>query len=243
MILDGYGSYLNYEFYEYVQKHCIELFRLPLHSTHLTQPLDVGCFQPFKHYHAEAIDDAIRSGSGDFGRLEFLAKFQFMRTQTFKKSTIKSAFKNTGLIPYNSEIVLQKICALSKSTRTSTPLPADPTNKMTSICATTSHRPHDVKSQTQTLIKRMKKDYRLVHPKFQSYLDRFIRGSVSNSLRCSIAERDLEITYSEAIANAARKKLTGRVVQKRGVITVWDVRAKITKQAESEVEKAKKALD
>ena len=84
LILDGYGSHLTYKFYEYVQKHCIELFQLPPHSTHLTQPLDVGCFQPFKHYHAEVIDDAIQSGSGDFGKLEFLAKFQFMRTQTFK---------------------------------------------------------------------------------------------------------------------------------------------------------------
>ena len=73
----------------------------------------------------------------------------------------------------------------------------------------------------------MKKDHRLVHPKFRPYLDRFIRGSVSSSLRCSIAERDLEITY-----RAARKKLTGRVAQKGGVITVRDVRAKVTKRAE-----------
>ena len=82
-----------------------------------------------------------------------------------------------------------------------------------------------------------------MHPKFQPYLDRFIRGSVSNSLRCSIAERDLEITYSEAIACATRKKLTGRVAQKGGVITVRDIQAKVTKRAENEVEKARKALD
>ena len=166
-----------------------------------------------------------------------------MRTQTFKKSTIKSAFKNTRLILYNPEIVLQKICTLPKLTRTSTSPPLDPTNKITSICAITPHRLYDVKSQTQTLINSIKKDHRLVHPKFRPYLDRFIRGSVSNSLRCSIAERDLEITYSEAIARAARKKLTGRVAQKGGVITVRDVRAKVTKRAESEVEKARRALD
>ena len=111
------------------------------------------------------------------------------------------------------------------------------------MCATTPHRPHEVKSQAQTLINSMKKDHRLVHPKFRPYLDRFIRGSVSNSLRCSIAERDLEITYIEAIARAARKKLTGRVAQKGGVITVRDVRAKVTKRAETEVEKARKVLD
>ena len=42
---------------------------------------------------------------------------------------------------------------------------------------------------------------------------------------------------------AAREKLTGRVAQKGGVITVRDVRAKVTKRAETEVEKAKEALD
>ena len=36
LILDGYRSHLIYELYEYAQKHRIELFSLPLHSTHLT---------------------------------------------------------------------------------------------------------------------------------------------------------------------------------------------------------------
>ena len=88
----------------------------------------------------------------------------------------------------------------------------------------------------------MRKHHRLVHPKFQPYLDRFIRGSVTNSLQCSIAERDLEITHREAIARAARKKLTGRVSQKGGVITVRDVRAKVTKRVETEVEKARRGF-
>ena len=121
LILDEYGSHLNYEFYKYVQKYHIELFRLPPHSTHLTQPLDIGSFQPFKHYHAEAIDNAMQLGEGDFGKLEFLAKFQTMRTQTFRKSTIQSAFRKTGLIPYNPEVVLQQVRTLPRFTRTITP--------------------------------------------------------------------------------------------------------------------------
>ena len=60
------------------------IFRLSPHSTHLTQPLDVGCFQPFKHYLAEAIDNTTRLGEGDFGKLEFLAKFQTIRTKPSK---------------------------------------------------------------------------------------------------------------------------------------------------------------
>ena len=220
LILDGYGSHLTYEFYEYAQQHHIELFRLPPHSTHLTQPLDVGCFQPFKHYHAEAIDNAMRSSEGDFGKLEFLAKFQVMRTQTFKKSTIQSAFKRTGLIPYNPEVVLQQVRALPSSTRAITPPPSNPTNEMSSVCTTTPHRPHEIKNQAITLINSMKRDQRLVHPKFQPYLDWFICGSVTNSLRCSITERNLKITHCEAIARVAQKKLTGRIAQKGEVITV-----------------------
>ena len=89
----------------------------------------------------------------------------------------------------------------------------------------------------------MRRDHRLVHPTFQPYLDRFIRGSVTNSLSCSIAERNLEITHREAIARADRKKLIRNVAQKVGVITVQDVRAKVTKRVETEVEKARRALD
>lgn len=75
LVMDGYGSHMTFEFYSYAQENHIELFRLPPHSTHLTQPLDVGCFQPFKHYHTEAIDQSVRNGESDFNKLNFLSIF------------------------------------------------------------------------------------------------------------------------------------------------------------------------
>ena len=56
------------------------LFQLLLHSTHFRHQLDVGCFQPFKYYYAETIDNAMRPGEDNFSKLEFLAKIQVMRT-------------------------------------------------------------------------------------------------------------------------------------------------------------------
>ena len=99
--MDGFSSHMTYKFWLYASRHNITLFRLPAHSTHLTQPLNVGLFQPFKHYHTEAIDSAVRAGNVDFNKLDFLAAFQTIQAQTFTKSTIRSAWKNTGLIPYN----------------------------------------------------------------------------------------------------------------------------------------------
>jgi hypothetical protein len=78
------------------------------HLTHLLQPLDVAVFQPLKHYQAKALDTIIRDGCAYITKLEFLAYIQQIRTQAFKESTVKSAFKKTGIHPFNPQVVLQE---------------------------------------------------------------------------------------------------------------------------------------
>ena len=109
LISDGFNSHIEFEFIQYCWDNFIIPFCLPPHSTHLLQPLDVVCFQPLKHYHAEAIDRAIRLGDYSFSRATFLATIHDIRTQAFKNSTIISAFRQTGLVPYNSDVVLAKL--------------------------------------------------------------------------------------------------------------------------------------
>ncbi len=109
LIMDGYGSHLTYEFWSCAKKHNIILFCLSPHSTHLTQPLDIGYFQLFKHYHTQAIDCIVQLGDVWFRKLQFLAEFQTMRERTFTEAIICSVWKKTGLIPFNLEMVLSKI--------------------------------------------------------------------------------------------------------------------------------------
>ena len=96
-------------FHNLAIKNKIILFRLPPHSTHLTQPLDVGVFQPFKHYYMDAIDKAVWLDDKKFGKLEFLAPFQSFRNQTFKPTIIRYVFMSTGLVPFNPDVVFDKI--------------------------------------------------------------------------------------------------------------------------------------
>ena len=35
----------------------------------------MSCFQPYKHYHTKAIDQVVRLGDVEFGKLQFLAEF------------------------------------------------------------------------------------------------------------------------------------------------------------------------
>lgn len=105
--MDGYGTHDTYEFLEYCEEYNIIPLTFPSHTTHSLQPLDVCVFQPLKHYHSEAVNQAISTGVECFSKVEFLAAFNQFRRQAFKASTIESAWRQTGLIPYNLEIVLQ----------------------------------------------------------------------------------------------------------------------------------------
>jgi hypothetical protein len=137
LVMDGYGSHCTFEFIEYCNQHGVIPFSLPPHMSHLMQPLDVTVFQPYKHWHSEAIDAAIRTGCTDFNRVEFLAAFETFRRQALKSSTIKAGFEKTGLWPWQPEHVLRKIILEYEP-----PRPATPPAQQIQIAAT----PHTVRS-------------------------------------------------------------------------------------------------
>ena len=56
------------------------------------QPLDVGLFQPYKHWHAQAINNATQTGCQNFNKLEFLENLGSVCKKTFKEKTICTAF-------------------------------------------------------------------------------------------------------------------------------------------------------
>ena len=48
VILDGHKCHLNVPMLQFAKKHNIIMFILPAHTSHLLQPLDVGCFGPLQ---------------------------------------------------------------------------------------------------------------------------------------------------------------------------------------------------
>lgn len=109
LIIDGYESHLSLQFVRFCELEKVILLRLPPHSTHFLQPLDVVIFQQWKHWHAEAIDHAVRHGVGEFDRQTFLANLESIRKATFKEGNIKSAFRKCGFWPFRPVEVLSQI--------------------------------------------------------------------------------------------------------------------------------------
>ena len=119
LILDSYNSYCTKDFIEYCDEKNIVLFALPPHTTHLLQPLDVGVFQPYKHWQMKALDEAIQNGYFYYRKDDFLASFESFRAKALLPSTITSAFAKTGIEPFDPEAILSKLC--SQEARQSTP--------------------------------------------------------------------------------------------------------------------------
>ena len=81
------------------------LLHYPLipHLTYCMQPLDVGVFQPYKHWHDMAIQDALLEFNVEYTLQRFLADLTMIRDNTFKKCTIRSASEKSGMWPVNAK--------------------------------------------------------------------------------------------------------------------------------------------
>lgn len=109
LLFDGFDSHYTQEFLEVLEDNKVIAYRLPPHTSHFLQPLDVGCFQPYKHWHAQAVDYATRTGCTSFNKVEFLAAIGSIRAHTFKPRTIQKGWRDTGLVPPNAERIRENI--------------------------------------------------------------------------------------------------------------------------------------
>lgn len=232
---DGFGSHCTREFLHYCEKKKIIPFCLPPHTTHLLQPLDVVLFQPYKHYHAEKIDEQTRTGCEAFTKVEFLHAIADIRKATFKSNSIRSAFRKTGLVPYNPDMVLVKLresMPESPSLQPSTPPRATP--------------PPMEELPTPHTVRTLQRHAALLQetplsPTFRHALDKYIKGSVAQALSGALAKEDLLNTKTAEIARASRKN-GRRVLQSGGTLYACNGRETIRKRDQDEIDKAENAL-
>jgi DDE superfamily endonuclease len=121
LILDGADAHISTEFIKtYIMNEIVSL-SLPPRTTHVLQSLDVNVFLPLKHYHTQKIADSIQIGDTEFSKLDFLHKLATIRNEMFKDTTIKGAFRKTGIWPVDVEIVIKPLADAENVDRQATP--------------------------------------------------------------------------------------------------------------------------
>jgi len=101
IVLDGHESYLSAQFEDFCKEKNIITLCLPVHSSYLTQPLDVGCFSVLKRLYGKELEDFIRAYINHITKTEFLLAFRAAYFKTMIPENIKAGFRGVGLVLYN----------------------------------------------------------------------------------------------------------------------------------------------
>ncbi|EED16242.1 transposon, putative [Talaromyces stipitatus ATCC 10500] len=103
LILDGHGSHLTAEFDRTCTENNIIPVCMPPHSSHLLQPLDVGCFAVLKRHYGQLVEQRMRLGFNHIDKLDFLTAFPKARTMAYKAQTVRNSFIATGFVPFSPD--------------------------------------------------------------------------------------------------------------------------------------------
>jgi hypothetical protein len=237
LLLDGYRSHHTIEFIQYCDNNGIIPFGFPPNTTHILQPLDVVMFQPYKHYHTKALDVAVRDGCTRFNKVEFLSAIDEIRRQTFKESTIKSAFRKTGIVPFKPSTVLSQFQSPAESEPT-TPSRSSTGRHNPDVLKTTPLTIRSLKRQSEFLYENAPQD----NPEFTEVLDKFIRGSILQSTELLQSMRDLSRTRLTEKIRSERAMNSRRSLQSGGTLTVEEGRHMV-RQLDDERAKAERLLE
>jgi hypothetical protein len=109
LILDGHGSHLTPEFDKICEENDIIAICMPPHSSHLLQPLDIGCFAVLKRAYGRLIESKMRARINHVDKLDFLEAYPIARIEAFKSETIRNSFAAAGLVPYDPDRVISKL--------------------------------------------------------------------------------------------------------------------------------------
>jgi hypothetical protein len=229
LILDGHESHVSAEFEDYCKKNCIITLCLPAHSSHLTQPLDVGCFSTLKRVYGRKLEDLIRAHITHITKLEFLVAFKSAHFKAITLENIKGGFRGSGLVPYNPQAVLSRLdVKLRTPTPTSPPLPeADP------WVSQTPHTSTDAISQSEHVRNRLARHQGSSPTPLFSAVAQLAKGTELIAHEMTLLHervRSLE-KANQALARRRRAKRTR--IQAGGALTTEDAQRLIARKEDN----------
>ena len=110
LLLGGHSSHFCPETLVKAAKQDVIVFALPPNTTHLSQPLDKGCFGPLKTKWKEVCHNYVSENPGKVvTRYTFSKLFAHAWMSSMTMRNIISGFETTGIFPVNRDALLKKL--------------------------------------------------------------------------------------------------------------------------------------
>jgi hypothetical protein len=213
LILDGHESHISVQFQQYCQDNGIITLFMPPHSSHILQPLDVGCFSPLKASYGKQIEGLVRNRIHHITKLEFLPTFKEAFKAAFTEQNIKSGFRATGLVPYDRNNVLSH---LDLRLKTPTPPPFDePT-----WTSKTPQNATELKFQTTHIKKRIEQHQDSSPTSINEAFDRLAKGAQILVHRAALMRAEIKALQEANQVKKKRERKQKRRIHQGGSLTV-----------------------
>ena len=170
LIIDGHESHKSLTFQNLCEGSKIITLCMPAHTSHILQPLDVGCFDPLKRAYKTEANVLANSDITHIDKKAFLDTFNQVFDKAFSKDNIQSSFRATGLLPDNSEVVLSR---LEVKPYTPSPPPPGPTSWQPKTPSSAA----EVEAQSVLVLKRIREYRSSSAESLQDMVQQFQKGA------------------------------------------------------------------
>jgi hypothetical protein len=212
LILDGHESHQSLEFQEICKENNIYTLCMPAHSSHLLQPLDIGCFSPLKRAYSREVEHLIRHHINHITKLEFLPAFKTAYEQTFTPSNICSAFRGAGLVPLQPDVVMSKL-----DVQLRTPTPASIVEALWE--ARTPSNVRELTAQSSLISDRVRKHKSSSPASIIEAINQLRKGAEVVMLSAELMRDRIASLEKANTAASARRSRKKKRLQHKGVLT------------------------
>lgn len=218
IVLDGHESHQSAQFDEFCKEKNIITLCLPAHSSHLTQPLDVGCFSVLKRMYGRELETFIKAHINHITKTEFFIAFKAAHFNSMTSGNIQAGFRGAGLVPHNPQAVISKLdVKLRTPTPTGTPPPdTDP------WVSQTPHNSKEALSQAEHVRNQIDRHQESSPTAMFSAVRQLAKGTEMIAHEMTLLQDEVRTLRQANEALAKRRRAKKTRVQAGGALSVED---------------------
>jgi hypothetical protein len=221
LIMDGHESHHSTEFELFCKEHKIITLCMPPHSSHMLQPLDIGCFGPLKKAYGREIERLVRARITHVTKSDFLPAFcaAFKTAMTVKN--VQGAFRGAGLTPLDPKVVLSRL-----NVRLQTPSPVEATLELPNMWVPkTPNNPTEATSQTDYIKKRISSHRGSSPTSILAAVDQIAKGTCGIMHQVALLKAEVTQLREANIILSKRRRARKTRLRQGGSITIAEGQA------------------
>jgi hypothetical protein len=216
LIIDGHESHISIDFRDMCKEVKIITLCMLAHSSHLLQPLDVAVFSLLKRAYGAEISGLARAMVTKIDKPAFIQVYKVAYNKVFTKENICAAFRGTGLVLFEPEVVLSK---LDVKLRTPTPPALEPTTLWESK---TPSNVCELGAQSMLVSERIREHHNSSPTEMLAQFNSLIKGASKMVHTATLIGDELSVLQKTIEALTKKKTRKRKYIQNQGILTMGE---------------------